>query len=496
MNPTHPKLPIFLQRIALILFGILPIGLSLYHQLLFIVDNWTPPVFIRTGLLVGLLFLPLMAVVARNDLWAAIEKTGSIPVLWVILLAIGLRLIVLPLLSTNFSSDMLDMHLFAVDVVSGRPFANLEDYQGIPWAVHLNITGLVTSVIYRIFGASFTTAKMLMVVLAGLTVWLVYLAGKQMAGARVGLIAASMYGTLPALVGYTGVLSGEHFALPLLALSILLYGHLKSTAENRQSYTLAGYVLCGMAVGLIDWFRPGGIILLTALLITDLIYSRRETAVARRLLPLGFLLMSYFLVSSMAVTISERFFRTDVMSAVEQSGHFVLLGLNPEHKGVINNEDREIAFDAYERFGDDNTAANIYLVRLALDRLKGASLLDLFQSKFGLIWSNHGQLFQISLNGSNDHEVVAVLSEIDSLIYLLVTILIGVNIYASFVNRPPPAVFAMQLFILGFAIWSLILEAQNRYAIITFPYQIILAALGLNSLAPLLNSQRTDPEAD
>lgn len=495
MNQTYPKLPIFLQRIALVLFSILPIGLSLYHQLLYIVNSWSPSTFIRTGLVVGLLFLPLMALVARNDLWTAIEKTGYIPLLWVIFLATGLRLIVLPLLSTNFSSDMLDMHLFAVDVVSGQPFANLEEYQGIPWAVHLNITGLVTSVIYRIFGASFATAKMFMVVLSGLTVWLVYLAGKQVAGARAGLISASLYGTLPALVGYTGVLSGEHFALPLIALSILLYGRLKSSAENRWSYSLAGYVLCGIAVGLIDWFRPGGIILLTALLIADLIYWRREASVARQLVPLGLLVVSYFLVSSTAVAISERFFRSDVMSAVQQSGHFILLGLNPEHKGVINNADREIAFDAYERFGDDNAAANIYLVQLALDRLRGASLLDLFQSKFSLIWSNHWQLFQISLNGSNDHEVVGVLSEIDSLIYLLVTVLIGVNIYASFVNRPHPAVFVMQLFILGFAIWSLILEAQNRYAIITFPYQIILAALGLNWLASF-NSPGTVLEAE
>ncbi|MDQ2691250.1 MAG: glycosyltransferase family 39 protein, partial [Chloroflexota bacterium] len=446
-----------------------------------------------TGLVVGLLFLPLVALIARNDLWASIERTGYIPLLWVILLAVGLRLIVLPLLSTNFSSDMLDMHLFAVDVVSGRPFANLEEYQGIPWAVHLNVTGLVTSVIYRIFGASFATAKMFMVILSGLTVWLVYLAGKQTAGARAGLIAASLYGTLPALVTYTGVLSGEHFALPLIALSILLYGRLKNLQESRLSYSLAVYALCGIAVGLIDWFRPGGIILLTALLITDLIYWRREIAVARQLIPMGLLLLSYLLVSSTAVAISERFFRTDVMSAVEQSGHFILLGLNPEHKGVINNADREIAFDAYERFGEDNTAANIYLVQLALERLRGESVLELFQSKLSLIWSNHGQLFQISLNGSNDHEVVGVLSEIDSLIYLLITVFIGVNIYASFVNRPHPAVFAMQLFILGFAIWSLILEAQNRYAIITFPYQIILAALGLNSLATF-NFQRADPE--
>lgn len=479
MTPTHPKLAIFLQRIALVIFSILPVGLSLYHQLQYIAGNWSLPLFIRTSLLVGLLLVPLIAVVLINDLWHSIEKTGYIPLIWVILLAIGLRLIVLPLLSTNFSSDMLDMHLFAVDVVSGQPFANLQSYQGIPWAVHLNTTGLLTSIVYRIFGASFAVAKMFMVVLAGLTVWLVYLTGRQLAGARLGFIAASLSGTLPALVCYTGVLSGEHIALLLITLSILLYGRLKKLEENRMMYHVAGYVLCGITVGLVDWFRPGGIILLTAMIISDLVYWTREKAVSRQLLPMGLLLVSYLAVSNTAIAISERFFRTDVMSAVQQSGHFILLGLNAEHKGMINNADREIAFDAYERYGDDNASANLYLVQLALDRLRGESILELFQSKFNLIWSNHWQLFQISLNGSNDQEVVRVLSEIDSIIYLLVTVFIAANVYASFINRPQPAVFVMQLFILGFAIWSLILEAQNRYAIITFPYQILLGSLGV-----------------
>jgi 4-amino-4-deoxy-L-arabinose transferase-like glycosyltransferase len=493
MNDPHPRWLFLLQRIALVLFTLLPVGFSLIVQIQYVSGNWSIPLFVRTSLLVGLLLLPLVAVLLRDDLWNAIEGTGYIPLVWVITLAIALRLIVLPLLSTNFTSDMLDMHLFAVDVVSGRPFANLEAYQGIPWAVHLNMTGLLTSVVYRIFGATFATAKMFMVVLAGLSVWLIYLAGKEVAGAPVGLTAAALYGTLPSLVTYSGVLSGEHLALPLLLLSIFLYARLKNADENRLRYAVAGYALCGITIGLVDWFRPGGIILVTALLISDLLYWVKDKRVGQQLLPLAALVISYLTVSNTAVLISERFFGRDVMSAVQQSGHFILLGLNVEHNGVINNEDRQIAFDVYEQFGDDNTAANLYLVQMALERLKGQPVLELFRSKFALLWANHWQLFQISLNGSNDQEVVRVLSDIDSAIYLLLTLFIVVNIYASFVYRSHPAVFAMQLFILGFAIWSLVLEAQNRYAISTYPYQILLGTLGLFALAAYLKRRKNAP---
>ena len=465
------------------LFSFLPIGFALYYQLQYLFDNWSILVFVRIGLIVGLLFLPLIAILIKEDLWRSIENTGYIPLVWVIILAVALRLIVLPLLSTNFSSDMLDVHLFAVDIVSGHPFANLSNYQGIPWAVHLDMTGLVTSVVYRIFGASFATAKMFMLVLAGLTVWLVYLTGKQFGGARVGLISASIYGTLPSLVCYTGVLSGEHIALLLITLSILLYARIKKSEDNRLLYYAAGYVLCGVTIGLVDWFRPGGIILVTALTISDLVYLTRDRILHKHLIPLGLLILSYLTVSNLALVIVERFFQTDVMSAVQQSGHFILLGLNAKEKGMINNPDRAIAFEAYKRFGDDNAAANRYLIQLAIDRLKGESVLDLFRSKLDLIWSNHWQLFQISLNGSNDQETVGVLSDIDSFIYLLITIFIGANIISSLLNRSEPAVFAMQLFILGFAMWSLILEAQNRYAIITFPFQILIGSLGLKDVA-------------
>jgi 4-amino-4-deoxy-L-arabinose transferase-like glycosyltransferase len=491
MNPTLSKMSFLLQRIALLIFSLLPIGFALFYQSLYLINNWTIFTFVRIGLLVAIIFLPLIALLFKDNVWQSIEEMGYVPLLWVIILAIALRLIVLPLLSTNFSSDMADIHSFAVDVASGQPFANLQNYQGIPRATHLNMTGLVMSVVYRILGASFATAKMFMVVLAALTVWLIYLTGKQLAGARVGLIAASIYGTFPALVCYSGVLSGEHFALPLMTLAILLYGRIKKSEKNSLTYSLIGYALCGITIGLVDWFRPGGIILLTALIISDLIYLTREKPFYQQLIPLSLLIISYFAVSSLAITISERFFHTDILSTFQMRGNFIFVGLSTRNNGALNLEDGLFALDTYKRFGDDTAAANDYLIKLAIERLKAEpakAVLDLFRSKFDRVWSNHQQLFQISLNGSNDQEVVGIMSAIDSFIYLVITVFIGINIYFSFVNRSQPGVFAMQLFLLGFAIWELILEVQNRYGIITFPYLILLGSLGLNDLMMFIRS--------
>ena len=177
------------------------------------------------------------------------------------------------------------------------------------------------------------------------------------------------------------------------------------------------------------------------------------------------------------------------MSTSQKIGYFVLIGLNPASEGEINLEDRDIAFKAYDRFKDDNSAANDYLIGLAMQRLQGESILDLFRSKFSLAWSNHKQFFDMALNGSNDQELVGVLSAIEGLIYLLITVFAGVNVYTSLIKRSHPAVFAMQLFILGSTLGLLILEVQNRYTIITFPYLILLGSLGMKDAMNLLRER-------
>jgi hypothetical protein len=92
----------------------------------------------------------------------------------------------------------------------------------------------------------------------------------------------------------------------------------------------------------------------------------------------------------------------------------------------------------------------------------------------------------MALNGSNDQEIVGVLSAMEGLIYLLITAFAGVNVLASFIKNSHPAVFAMQLFILGSSLGLLILEVQNRYTIITFPYMTLLGSLGMRDAVKLI----------
>ena len=118
----------------------------------------------------------------------------------------------------------------------------------------------------------------------------------------------------------------------------------------------------------------------------------------------------------------------------------------------------------------------------AKDRLKQADILHFLKEKFSLIWSNHDALFDYSLNGSNDQEFVNLLRDIEALLYLIITIFILIGVLSSIRLRSNPATFAMQLFILGFAILMMIFEVQNRYVVIVIPFSLLLSVLGMNDI--------------
>ncbi len=473
---------LILHRLALVVFIVFPIGLALIAQLFRVVQNWDIVKFFQIGLAVGIFLTPVIALFVKETFWMSIEKSMPFSVLWVIVTSIGLRIVLLPLISTDFVSDMEDIHLFATDIYSGNPFANLSNYPNIPYATYLTLTGIILSSVYKVFGASATIAKFLLVLLAGLTTWLVYLTGRKVGGERVGFVAAFFYGTLPSLVCYTGVLAGDHFALPLMMAVVLLQIRLGRLDQEKPSYHIAGYVLCGALIGLVDWFRPVGMTLLTALTISILVFQLRKPVLFRTVLSLAVLILSYFTVSKMAIVITENMFQTTIPSVSQRVGAYILVGLNPETAGGVNLEDAQTVGETYNRFGSDYSAANRYLTEMALERLEEGELAKLLKEKFVLIWSSHDALFDYSLIGSNDQELVNLLRDFEALLYLGITIFICINAYFSIQGQSNPANFTMQLFLLGFALLMLIFEVQNRYVIVVIPYSILLGVLGVKDI--------------
>jgi 4-amino-4-deoxy-L-arabinose transferase-like glycosyltransferase len=471
-----------LQRLALIIFFVFPVALSIISQIYLLIHSWNFIKFLQLGFLVAIFLIPVFAVFVKNSIWVSIEQTKHLPIFWVVGLAIILRVVLVQLISTDFVSDMEDVHLFASDIYSGNPTANLQNYPNIPYTTYLTMTGIVLSIIYKLFGVSTAIAKFTLVILAGLTTWLVFLTGKEIANIQVGFIAALFYAILPSLLCYTGVLTGDHFALPLMMLAIFLHIRLNKLDQSKHFYYISGYAICGAVIGFIDWFRMVGSILLIALAISLIVYQLGNRKVYYLALTLSVLIFTYFLVSKLAVSITENSFQTKTFSISQTIGGEILVGLNPETYGGVTLEDKKISGETYHYYGNNYSAANQYLIGLALDRLKQADIMLFLKEKFSLIWSSHNALFDYSLIGSNDRELVNLLRDVEALFYLVITIFILINVLSSLRWQSHSATFTMQLFILGFALLMLIFEVQNRYVIIVIPFSILLSVLGMKDV--------------
>ena len=114
-------IPFFLQRFALVLFAIFPVALSVVAQIFVIIHYWNITKFLQFGLLVAVLLVPIFAILRKKSFGPSVEHGRYLPIIWVVGLAIALRVILVPLISTNFVSDMEDVHFFAIDLYSGKP---------------------------------------------------------------------------------------------------------------------------------------------------------------------------------------------------------------------------------------------------------------------------------------------------------------------------------------------------------------------------------------
>ena len=477
-------LPLLLQRIAIVIF-VFFITLAAIAQIFLITRTWSLLKAFQIGLLVGVFLIPVGLIFTSPLFWGLVGNLKQYALLWVIAIALGLRVVLIPLISTDFVTDMEDIHLFAADVYAGDPFANLKNYPNIPQATYLTLTGYVLSFVYKLFGASTGVAKFFLVVLAVLTVLLMYLVGRELGDVRTGLFASFLYAALPSLICYTGVLTGDHLALPLMMSVILVQTRLYTTGQARSFYILIGYAICGALIGLTDWFRPVGLILLIAVVVSMLVYQLRKQTFLWTALALGILVLSYLTVSKLAVVITEKIFQTRIASSTEKIGAYVYVGLNSESGGGVTLDDARTIGETYQRFGRDYAAANRYLIDAAFGRLEKGQLGKLLIEKFNLMWASHNALFDYALIGSNDQDFVNLLRDVESLPYLVITVFILVNAISSMRRKSPPGIFAMQLFVLGFALLMLLFEVQNRYVIVVIPYSILLAVLGMRNMFPL-----------
>jgi hypothetical protein len=473
----------WIQRIILVVLLIFPLAFILVYQVSGLTSD-------HKALMLAPLFLTLAGFLVYIFLRGNV--TGDwLAVVLAILLTIALRLAMGLLLSTDLVSDTLDAHLFAQDILSGNIIANAGKYTSIPLASYWNMMGVTLAGIYAIFGAGIRTAKLFMVVLAGLTGGLIYKVGKD-AGQdhRVGLGATILFAVWPSLVCFTGIPTTEQIAMFLLIMiSLVWLAFSRSAKKDRWGWSLLMAAILGVLVGLVDWYRPVGIIVLLAIILASLFSPEPRPKLPRFASLIAVLCACYFLVSGLSLVITEKMHARDLPSSGQRLGEMLLIGLDAEYDGQYNAQDHAITLSAYERFQDDYNSANRYLLSFALKRISQdiKQIPGLFAKKLALAWKNDDELFYFSLIGSDNEELVGYLKIINQWFLVMVTVLVIIFTLRSIASPPERPIFMMQLMILGLALLLLFTEVQARYRIILIPYLVVLAALGLRDATEIIS---------
>lgn len=472
------KIPLLTQRIILVIFLIFPLGLAIYTQIQHIVGN--------LDLYGTLLLAPLMIVFVGYMVYTLSSDKpgfGNTAFLLMIGFSIALRAVTLLIISTDLYSDVLDVHNYAIDIVRGMPTAHTDHYTYIPEATYLSMTGLTHAFFYMLFGASVKTAKLLTVVISAITCGLIYKLGKETSGdRRVGLVGGYLFAAWPALIAYTGIPTSEHIAMLLIVLFALIsMVYSKSKERTEWRYAFGMYALMGAVIGLVDWYRPVGMILLLAFLVADVLYLGRSERKLRWVAQIAVLVITFLFVSQMAIQVNRWINRVPIPTNGQRLGHSILIGTNFESGGLHNWEDHGTISSAYKRFEGDFSAANRYLIGVAIDRVRENidRLPQLIETKFRRVWQNDSDMFYAASVGSNDTELLGYAGLIDNFYLVFVTVLIFLVSFYAVIKRSPKEIFFMQIFFFGMALALLITEAQMRYRSILIPFSVVLAAMGL-----------------
>jgi 4-amino-4-deoxy-L-arabinose transferase-like glycosyltransferase len=165
----------------------------------------------------------------------------------VVAIGIILRLAIVIFLPSIGDPKIMDAKAYddiAMNIVAGKGFT----LYAIPTAFVAPFYPFFLSIIYGLFNHSYLIAKLCNVILAGVTIFLIYKLGMEIFNQTVGLIAAGIVAIHPELIGITTFLYTEILNTFLLIVSLLTLITGIRTEEKRKRYLW--FILSGLIMGI------------------------------------------------------------------------------------------------------------------------------------------------------------------------------------------------------------------------------------------------------
>lgn len=360
----------------------------------------------------------------------------------------------------------------------------------------------VLSLIFRFFGTSVMVGQYFNVILALLTVVVVWRIGRLIGGRISGFVALFLCALWPSQILFNNFLSAEYLFTFLLCVCIWLYVFLLKRFDadtKRPGLGVVLHIVLGILLAITSAIRPMGLLLLVAIVICTITNRmklankpRNDLPVMLRGLEKGWvrcilIIGAYFICSQIISMNITNTIEKELPSTSASFGYNLLVGFNIEAAGGWNEEDANLLFETLERTGSAELA-HIACRDQAFARIKKdpKGSFNLFVNKFNVLWGNddygsswnilfleqHGEL-------TKERETFLYNSRvINNYIYILSIMFSGVaGIYMW--KRKTSYAYPLILVFIGTVVAHILLENQNRYHYYIIQIFIILTAVGI-----------------
>lgn len=238
------------------------------------------------------------------------------------------------------------------------PFVRIHDPDAVPGptAQHPPLTSLVLVPVAWATGESQLAMRFTMVVLGTVTVGLVGLLARRLAGETTGLVAAGLAAVYPYLWVNDGLIMSETISALLVVASMYVAYALFGSARLRSALALG--VLCGLAT-----LARAELVLLAPLLLVPVVFGRGEDLKGMRVQVVGAVVLGGALVVTPWVAYNRA--RFDEPTFVSTNDGIAMLGSNCDavyHGGALGltNLAPGVCLPDRPPPGDDSVAARVY----------------------------------------------------------------------------------------------------------------------------------------
>lgn len=457
-----------------------------------------------SSIIIVFLFVILLLIGYNNKIDSLlIPKIYIIYPILLFILAIALRFFIILLVgyNTNQVSDFSNAYSASLQ---SPPINNLY-YSIFPsWGFYSSYLHKIN----EIFGYSPFTGILFNCILSSISVVLIYyICILSLEKLSIALISAYLYALWPIQLFYNILLSPEIINIVLALFSVLLITlGLKTKIREHRISQIICFTLSGMFLGVSGLFKSIEKIFIIAILILLIlkffkrdIFDSSEDKEVKGLLKTVKLFLITIIMCVITTRLGYVYLNSYIGYSVNKnpSPHFLYIGLNHNSRGVWSTE-TSIYGDIIEKYNYNFDNANKEMMNLIYEDISNNKHLSLnfFDNKINIAWADNIYYYFIDTTINNDNigainktAWIKAMEPLSQLFWCLVILFMTIGILSELLKKgkKSSAILFFALYIFGFALLLLLIEVQERYKCITYPYISIIAAKGIDYFNYLIN---------